>query len=340
MNIITQVTVTVKAPVQEEDAFSLRYGKKWEIKKIKAKETANKMEAIGEKIRAIRMRNCAEIVNGRVCPKCGQMHIQYANLCRDRFCPICKWRLSMRRFTSMYTIVTGLRKRYPEAAWQFVTLTARNCAPSELPELLDEMARCWNNITTAKKFKGKIAGWARSTEITYNEVTGQLHPHYHVLVMYKELEEPDRYIIDRWCKGLKWKTSVLAQDAQTVEFVAENAQEIGWDVDQNSEDEAIINTILETYKYSIKDKDIENIPLGVFRTLVKTIQNRRLVAFGGIVKEYAKECELDRLEDVDERDERDDVDEETARCIRCGNSKLVEIIGKWAGDSYIWRRET
>lgn len=338
MDIIAHIDVRVKVEVEREDAFSLRYGKKWEAKKKAAKETAAKMDAIGEKIRAIRMRNCAEIVNGKVCEHCGQMHVQYANLCRDRFCPVCKWRLSMKRFTTMYQIVTGLRQRYPEASWQFVTLTCQNCAPQDLPEVMDEMQRCWNSIASARKLKKKVAGWARSTEFTYNEVTGELHPHYHVLVMYKELEEPDDYIIQRWIKSLHRKTSILAQEEHTIEFTVKDEKEIGWDVDQNPEDTAVIEAVLETYKYTTRDKDVENMPLGVFRMMVDVLQNRRLVAFGGVIKEYAKEMELDRLEDADERDSEEE-DEEMERCVKCGYSHLVEVIGKWAGDSYIWRRQ-
>lgn len=337
MDIIAHIDIHVKVEAEKEDAFSLRYGNKWESKKRKAKEVSEKMAKIGEKVRAIRMANCAEVVNGRVCEHCGQMHVQYANLCRDRFCPICKWRLSMRRFTDMFRIVTGLRQQYPESSWQFVTLTCRNCAPKDLSELLDEMSRCWNNITTAKKFKKRIAGWARSTEFTYNEVTGELHPHYHILVMYKELEEPDDYIIQRWLKGLNWKTSRLAQEEHTIEFTAEDEQEIGWEVDQNPEDTAVIEAVLETYKYTTRDKDVDNMPLGVFRTMVSVLQNRRLTAFGGIIKEYAKELNVERMDNTGERDE-EEVDHETERCIKCGNSHLVEIIGKWAGDSYIWRK--
>lgn len=337
MDIIAHVDIRVKVEVEKEDAFSQRYGKKWETKKKAAKEVAEKMMQIGEKVRGIRMMNCAEIVNGKVCEKCGQMHVQYANLCRDRFCPVCKWRLSMRRFTSMYAIVTGLRRRYPESAWQFVTLTCVNCAPRDLPDVLDEMQRCWNAIASAKKLKKKVAGWAKATEITYNEVAGTLHPHFHILVMYEEMEEPDNYIVERWCKGLKYKTSMLAQDAQTIEFRAEEQLNIGWQVDQNPEDDKIIDAVLETYKYSIKDKDTENMPLGVFHTLVETLQGRRLTAFGGVVKEYAKELDMERMDDADERDENE-LDRETERCIKCGDSHLVEVIGQWAGDSYIWRR--
>lgn len=338
MDIIAHIDVHVKVDIEKEDAFSLRYGNKWEIKKKKAKEVSEKMSKIGEKVRAIRMANCAEIVTGKVCQKCGQMHLQYANLCRDRFCPVCKWRLSMKRFTSMYKIITGLRQQYPEAAWQFVTLTAQNCAPKDLDIMLDEMSRAWNNITTAKKFKRKVAGWARSMEFTYNETAGTLHPHYHILVMYKELEEPDEYIIQRWLKGIKWKTSVLAQEAHEIEFTAEDQMEIGWEVDQNPNDTAAIEAILETYKYTTRDKDVDNMPLGVFRVMVDVLKNRRLVAFGGVIKEYARDLELDRLEDADERDSEEE-EREVERCIKCGNSHLVEIIGKWAGDSYIWRRE-
>lgn len=341
MEIIAHVTVEVKGTddkILSENGFDRRYAEKWESKKKKAKEVAQRLRQIDEHARATRMEACAEVVAGRVCPKCGQMHVSYANLCRDRFCPICKWRLSMRRFTSMYTIVEGLRNAYPESAWQFVTLTAKNCRPSELNNLMDEMSRVWNNITTSKKFKGIVAGWARSTEITYNPKTGELHPHYHILVMYEECVEPSDYIINRWCKGMTWTTSKKAQNAETIEWTTEDKQEIGWKVDQNPEDEAAIEAILETFKYSTKDSDVEEMPVGTFWYMTRALANRRLVSFGGIIKEYAAACQMERLDDATTEDE-EDIETRIDKCIKCKSTDLIEVLGKWTGDRYIWRRK-
>lgn len=342
MEIIAHIDVKVKIEREEsipaEDAFSQRYGAKWESKKRKAKEVAERMRQIGEPMRAMRMENCAEVVSGRVCQSCGQMHVTYANLCRDRFCPVCKWRLSMKRFSMMYTIVEGLRNAYPESAWQFVTLTAKNCRPNELKNLMDEMSRVWNNITTSKKFQGKVAGWARSTEITYNPKTGELHPHYHILVMYHECLEPDEYIVERWCKGMTWKTSKLAQCAEQIEWGVEEEKEIGWKVDRNPEDEAAIEAILETFKYSTKDSDIDNMPVGTFWYMTRALANRRLVSFGGLIKEYAQACEATRLDEITEEDEAD-IEAKMDKCIKCASRDLIEVLGKWSGDTYIWRRK-
>lgn len=348
MKIITQTekivkTTTTNTTIVEyeetaaEREFRKKYGQKWHEKKQKAAIIAQKMRKIGEINRAIRMENCSDYVKMETCNQCGTSHLVRANLCRDRFCPVCKWRLSMKRFATMIGIVEALRRGYPESSWQFVTLTVKNCRPENLPETMDEMSRIWNSIASSKKFKAKVAGWARSTEITYNTKTKEVHPHYHVLVMYEELTEPDEYIINRWMQGIRLTVDRKAQDASQLEFTCDENREIGWAVDDNPDDEAAIEAILETFKYATKDAEIENMPLGVFHSLVKVINKRRLIAFGGKIKEYAKLLEAGNLEELGDGEERD---EETKldRCIHCGSKDLVEVVGKWAGNNYIWRR--
>lgn len=338
MSIISQDLTEVKVHESRvEKHFRETYAEKWDVKKKAAREMAGKMLQIGEYKRAGRMALCAQIVRMEVCQNCGTSHLVYSNLCRDRMCPVCKWRLSMKRFATMINIVEALRRAYPEAAWQFVTLTCENCKPEQIDEVMDEMARAWNCIASGREFKRKIAGFARSTEITYNREKGTLHPHYHVLVMYEELMEPDQAIIHRWLDGLRRHTSLKAQNAEEITWKAEGEKEIGWEVDQNPEDEAAIEAILETFKYATKDKDLEEMPLGTFRQVVKSIAKRRLVSFGGKVKEYAALLESGNLNDLAEGEERE---EETNidLCVHCRSRDLIEVVGTWAGGTYNWRR--
>lgn len=338
MNIIAHIDINVNTTINTTELKDVttapgaaRLQEKWTEKKKRAKAMAEKLKSLGPKYkgRAARMQQCSEYIRLNVCENCGTSHIEYAGLCRDRFCPVCIWRLSMRRFATMYQLVEGLRVAYPEAPWQFVTLTAANCRPSELPEVLDEMYRAWNAITSTKKFKNKIAGWARSLEITYNSENNTIHPHFHILTMWHECtEEPDDYIIDRWLKGVQRYATRKAQDAQT----------IGWKVDRNTEDDKVIGAVIETYKYSVKDTELDEMPLGTFRQVVEAMGGRRLVAFGGVIKEYAKECELDRMDEAG-NDDMEEMETKLDKCIHCGSGQIAKVIAAWAGNGYIWRRE-
>lgn len=339
MEIITQVITKVKGGDENNKTIAAaeeKYGKKWQEKKILAKAVAKKLRSIGENARAARMENCSEIIAGRICADCGQMTVDYANLCRDRFCPICKWRLSMQRFANMMQIVTGLRTSYPEAEWQFVTLTAKNCPADELGTMLDEMGRCWNNITTSKKFKERVAGWAKSVEITYNTRAGTLHPHFHIIMMYEEGFAPTDYVIKRWLKGVRLETSPLAQCAEEIKWEVSDTAEIGGQLWEDKADREAIQAILETFKYATKDSDVLQLPTKEFFIVSHLLANRRLISFGGVIKEYAKLCELDKsMEEI-----TGDSDDEAVLniCCRCRSKKLVDVVANWCGQAYIWRR--
>lgn len=336
MEIITHISAPVKVSlgtIQEitQDENAVRHAETWERKKMAAKEMSLKLARLGKEFRgrSERMRVCADVVQTRICASCGTPHVVHTNLCRDRVCPVCTWRLSVKRFMTMYQIVDGLRVAYPEAPWQFVTLTVENCTPEDLTAVIDEMGRTWNNITTSAKFRKKIIGWAKSLEITYNKKTGTLHPHFHILTMWQEAEgDPDEYVIDRWLGGVHRKANRKAQNAQII-------KEKVW---QDQEDEELMGAVLETYKYSVKSSDLEEMPLGVFRQVLKTLAGRRLVSFGGVIKEYAKAMEADDLNDAPESDE--EIEASTEKCVHCGSRQFLSVIGAWSGNGYIWRRDT
>jgi plasmid rolling circle replication initiator protein Rep len=339
MEIITQVITKIKDDTEKNEkilASEEKYGAKWTQKKLLAKEVAKKFRQIGEHGRAARMENCAEVVAGRICGDCGQMMVDYANLCRDRFCPVCKWRLSMQRFANMLQIVTGLRTAYPEAEWQFVTLTAKNCPVDKLNIMLDEMNRCWNCIASSKKFKEQVAGWAKSVEITHNSRTGELHPHFHMILMYHEGHACTDYVIKRWLKGVRLTTSELAQCAEKITWAVDNDKEIGGQMWEDDIDRAAIDAILETFKYATKDSEILQLPTHAFFLVTRLLANRRLISFGGLIKEYAKACEIDRQMD----DVTSDQDDESVLeiCCRCKSRKMIDVVAKWCGQAYIWRR--
>lgn len=346
MDIITQhgekVNVYGSNIPQSITEIMLQDGQKWTMHKMAAQKMADRLMKIHQYARGYRMQQCAQTIQVSVCGSCGHKHIINARLCRDRFCPVCGWRLSMRRFANMMQIVQGLREKYPEAEWQFITLTVENCRPRELNATIDEMARAWNCIWSRRTTKNMpILGWARSLEITYNRKSMTFHPHYHVMILWDDAFSPSEYeqkwLERTWMDTVKIRTVDAAQSSSMVKSYGRQMVPSIYD-QKDDEAEAVLKAVLETYKYSIKSVELQEMPLGVFEILDQLIKGRRMVAFGGIVKEYAKEIGLSSMEAMSAEDDSDE-DPAIKRCASCKSVKLIEIVGKWTGDGYIWRRD-
>jgi hypothetical protein len=162
-------------------------------------------------------------------------------------------------------------------------------------------------------------GWARAIEITYNEKQRSLHPHYHVIVMFDGQSDADLYamqIIKDWLDLNK----TCSYKAQSVKTIAKK------DLDSD-----IVKPALEVFKYSTKDDDLYNMPLNIFREFVFQVSNKRMVSFGGWLKECKKLLEVD-LEAATE--------ETYSTCQCCGSPALHDVLCEWSGIDNKYHRIT
>lgn len=316
--IITQNKTNVKTSGNNEAEEKL---KKWaEHKKISDK-IAQKLFCLGYEKRAKRMQECADFIEYKYCADCGKFMVKRANLCRDRFCSTCQWRLSLQRYGAMSRILDTLSNAYPEASYSLVTLTVQNCKPQELAKTLDKMGEAWHLVLNQRKLKPLLLGTARSVELTYNARTKELHPHYHVMVAwYNKADSANTSkLIEYWLKAATKKglvANIKAQHAADVE--AENG-------------EAFEKAVLETFKYAVKSKQLQDMPNAVFSEVVRQWANKRLVAFTGKIKAYAKLTEAESMEEV----QNDEIQLSPCKC--CGSINTHAYAFKWAFgiDKYI-----
>ena len=286
---------------------------KWADKKVRSTKISEKLKLIGYNARGERMANCSDVVTYQLCPECGEFHIKRANLCRDRFCPVCAWRLSLQRFGAMSRVMCALQCGYPEYKFSLVTLTVKNCSADSLSETLFSMSSAWHLAINQRRVKSFMVGWARSVEITYNQETQEFHPHFHCILMTPPQSMIDYALMAEWekaCAKKGLKTSIKAQ----------NTAEI-----QAKDGEKLIKSILETIKYAIKTDEMTNVPLKKFRYLVEGISKKRLFSSGGLIKEYMKNCGVTVKEMENATEENNDL----VICKKCGTETL-EIIYKWA----------
>lgn len=136
-----------------------------------------------------------------------------ANFCRDRLCPMCSWRRSLKIFGQVSQIMDFIEKQDNKYRFLFLTLTVRNCSGSELPDVITKMQKAFHKFHHYKRFNDSIKGFFKVLEVTHNteyykfkyvknngkrrklymadENTGcripnpsydTYHPHYHVIL--------------------------------------------------------------------------------------------------------------------------------------------------------------
>lgn len=313
--IANQVTVVNQSTAETKEIFIDSVVDKWTEHKKQSKRVAEKMKNIGKKERAERMANCADFIEYEHCPECDTYHIKKTYLCRDRFCPVCTWRLSLKRYSNMRAITDTLQAGYPELKYSLITLTVKNCKASELSSHLKKMANAWNNAIRRRPIKKALAGWAKSIEITYNEKERTVHPHFHVIFAWHNPASEE--VIKAWIEA-------ATKEGLKANAKAQNAQNLH---QKENKEQTMAGAICETFKYTIKSKDLDDMPLSEFRALVDSMSGKRLISFGGIIKELAADLKI-------EMETADDTDETIEVCHKCGNSSLEKIIYKWSFAKY------
>lgn len=316
--IITQGVEKVKT---SQTIWEERNEKFREHKLISA-QIARRLRALGDiyERRADRMAHCSDVLEYKYCTDCDKLQVVRANLCRDRFCSVCQWRLALQRYAAMSRILDGIGNGYPEASYSLVTLTVRNCAPAELAKTVERINAAWHLCSNQRHIKSIIMGYAKSLELTYNRRTRTLHPHAHIIIMWadKEAQAHAGALVEAWLRACD-------KHSLTANIAAQNAQEI-----QAEEGDSLRGAILETYKYAVKSKEVISMPQDVMAEVVKQWANKRLVSYGGKIKEYAKltEAECDVITD-------DNLEIDVSPCRCCGGVNTQNIIYRWAFGKYI-----
>lgn len=302
--IISQETADVKGKNVE----------KWQEKKTAAKRIAKRLHLIGEHGRAYRMEQCSEEVVMMVCDNCGRTHVINADLCRDRVCPVCNWRLAMQRFAKMTKIVDEIEKQ-GEWVYSFVTLTIKNVPVERLRGTIEMMSAAWNRLRVRKEFRQMQLGWARAVEITYNDKARTFHPHYHAIICHDSSQKINENTMRQtFCR--LWK------DVCRLDYYPQVDYRLIHNIDRGC---GLQKGILECFKYINKSSDLEKMPLPTFARYIKEIQGLRFLSFGGIFKEVKALLGL-QLEDLEEYKERD------IRCESCGK-EMQEVLLKWSENS-------
>lgn len=266
----------------------------WRDKKNRSLKLSASYNRLGVERRALRVKECGTYLEFKRFHD-NSLKLNASNFCMDRLCPLCSWRRSLKIFGQTSKIMD---KALEEQKYRFLflTLTAKNVSGDELSLELDQMFKSFNLFTKRKQIKDSIIGWFRALEVTHNINKNSMnfdtyHPHFHVILMVKDkyFKKKELYLKQSDFTDI-WK-SCLNIDYSPIVHV---------EAFKNSTSKALA----EASKYTVKDNDylIDNdieLTDSAVSVLSKALRNRRLVAFGGRLKEINKELNLDDAIDGD-----------------------------------------
>lgn len=261
-----------------------------------------------------------------------------ANFCRDRMCPVCVSRRSLKVF---YQLSDVLNHMEPDAyTYLFLTLTVRNCEGSELDSVCDRLLKSFTRMCRHKKLKSVIKGYFRALEVTFNhnhksESYMTFHPHLHVILAVPRSYFKKGYIRQpEWLQI--WRDAYGDQSITQVDIRKIKSKDVN-DVMLHDADllqVGLNKAIAETAKYSIKSSDYlfpKNNRLTDFAVmhLSRALKGLRLFAMGGVFADVAKDLNQDDVMS-------DDADLIHVRSDDVLNPMLAYMVVRfrWGGDRY------
>ena len=219
--------------------------------------------------------------------------LQSARFCRQRHCPVCQWRRSLKWKARFLKALPEITKDYPDSRWLFLTLTVKNCPITELRLTLSKMNKAWNSLVGRKAFPA--IGFVRSVEVT-RSTEGEAHPHFHILMMVR----PSYFKGANYLSQEKWRS--LWQLSLRVEYDPWVHIQVIKSAKGEGQAAEIVQALKETLKYTVKGQDLVADRDWLIE-LTYQLHGTRSVSLGGVLKEYLTEAENETNDDLVHVDE-------------------------------------
>lgn len=239
----------------------------------------------------------------------GSLKLYQAYFCKNKLCPICNWRRSMKYSYQTSKIVDEAIKQEPKGHFLFLTLTVKNVEAKALNSTISQLTKSFDRLFKRAKVQRNLLGYLRSVEVTHNENDNSYHPHIHVLMMMRPSYFKGGNYISQKEWGNLWSQSLKVSYKPMIDI--RTVKETG---------KGLRGAVLETAKYPTKPikLDIEN--KQVVDDLYNGLYRKRQLGYGGLFKAIKKQLALDDAENGDLVHTSDDKE---------NISKGTEIVAIW-----------
>lgn len=274
----------------------------WRERKEKTMRLYELYDKAGYPDYAVRTRDCATFLQFNVY-KGGERRLKTANFCKLRLCPMCIGRRARRSGWKLSQVLNKVEADHG-AKFLFLTLTMKNVAGDQLGAALGQLSEAWQRLLGQRQLERTVKGWFRAMEITRSGA--MYHPHLHAILAVesdyfsRESRKSGKYLnqadlIERWQKALRvdYRPSVRIQ---TTKGKTGQGQALAC---------AGGKAASEAGKYAVKDDDYidpdlpEDLAIEILKDYTEALRRRRLTAFGGWLKEAARDLDAENLDDGD-----------------------------------------
>ena len=281
----------------------------WKEKKIDNVSYSEILDILKLK-KAHNVKQCGSVLEFKPTEE-GYLKLYKTWFCKSKLCPVCNWRRAMKNSYQAQRVIEEVVKEKPKARWLFLTLSTKNAIDGEtLEQSLKHLTKAFDRLSRYKKVSKNLVGFLRSTEVTVNKNDGSYNQHMHILlcVESKYFRGSENYIsqnewVDLWQKALQ----VDYRPVANIKAIKPNKKG----------DKDIQAAIKETSKYSVKSSDYLTSNQEKNQEIVKDLEQglyrKRMLSYGGLLKQKHKILNLDDAEDgnlINTSDEDKTTDEE------------------------------
>lgn len=233
------------------------------------------------------------------------------SFCKNRFCPMCSWRLACKDSLEISILMEHLRCE-ENKEFIFLTLTTPNVKGDSLEEEIRKYNKAFEKLMKRKEVRAIVKGYIRKLEVTYQKeqyITKELwkrkkdyyekrglsigdlepnydtyNPHFHVVIAvnksYFTNKTSKTYISrERWLE--LWQLSTGDKSITQVDVRKAKS---------NNHKE-----VYELAKYSAKDSDYL-VSRPVFEIFYKALKGKQVLVFSGLFKDAHKMYKLGELD--------------------------------------------
>lgn len=254
---------------------------------------------------------------------------------------MCSWRRSL-LVSHQVRLVTHEANQRENLRWLFLTLTVKNVDAVDLSSELTRLMQAWRRFSRRKVFRDNVVGWFRALEVTRNndkksDWYNSYHPHFHVLIAVRpSYFKGGRYISQKKWTSL-WQQSLQVDYTPIVNVKAVKARrnrlrelEI---LEEKKQAAQVEHAVAEVAKYPLKSTSYllpsEKATDEAVSTLDNALHRRRLLAYGGLLKETWNELQaVEKVQDAEEESSdliHVDDTPDTCECSTCGSDMLEEL---------------
>lgn len=264
--------------------YDIRLLSKLQPRRARCLLLADSLDRLGHTERAGLVRDCGTFLG--IAGDGEGAAIVEANFCRQRLCPACSWRRSLRIYSTTSQILDYIDAQQPrQVKYLFLTLTVRNCALPDLGSAIDQMATAYKRLTNNRAWQRRVLGAMRTLEVTINRDDMTAHPHYHLILAVPRSygAAHDNLYWDHGQWQAAWRQACrLDYDPQVSIQVVKGGRKAG---------------IREVAKYMAKDTDylIDGDPATtdyLVDQLGTQLKGRRLISYTGLLRQAQQTLKL------------------------------------------------